>query len=143
MTMLSIEPRPREQRWARIAAHAPVLAATCHDYVAQISVTARPATTHAVDRTLRIFSEWLIDHDPTVIAFRQINRRHIEAFKLWLATRENQRGEPLKKSTIHLRLSMLRVVIERLIEWEHPDTPTRNPIMWTDLPKTDEPLPKF
>jgi integrase len=143
MTMLSIEPRPREQRWARIAAHAPVLAATCHDYVAQISVTACPATTHAVDRTLRIFSEWLIDHDPTVIAFRQINRRHIEAFKLWLATRENQRGEPLKKSTIHLRLSMLRVVIERLIEWEHPDTPTRNPIMWTDLPKTDEPLPKF
>jgi len=57
MTILSIEPRPREQRWARIAAHAPVLAATCHDYVAQISVTASPATTHAVDRTLRIFSE--------------------------------------------------------------------------------------
>jgi integrase len=38
---------------------------------------------------------------------------------------------------------MLRVVIERLIEWEHPDTPTRNPIMWTDLPKLDEPLPRF
>ena len=78
-----------------------------------------------------------------MIAFRQINRRHIEAFKLWLATRENQRGEPLKKSTIHLRLSMLRVVFERLIEWDHPDTPTRNPILWTDLPKIDEPLPKF
>ena len=106
-------------------------------------MTARPSTTKAVDACLRIFSEWLIDHDPTVIAFRQINRRHIEAFKLWLATRENQRGEPLKKSTIHLRLSTLRVVFERLIEWDHPDTPTRNPIMWTDLPKMDEPLPKF
>jgi integrase len=43
----------------------------------------------------------------------------------------------------HLRLSMLRVVFERLIEWDHPDTPARNPIMWTDLPKLDEPLPKF
>ena len=38
---------------------------------------------------------------------------------------------------------MLRVVFERLIEWDHPDTPPRNPILWTDLPKIDEPLPKF
>jgi site-specific recombinase XerD len=143
MTMLSIEPQPRDERWTHIACHAPVLASTCQDYVAQISVTARPSTTQAVDACLGIFSEWLIDHDPTVIALRQINRRHIEAFKLWLATRENQRGEPLKKSTIHLRLSTLRVVFERLIEWDHPDTPARNPIMWTDLPKMDEPLPKF
>ena len=106
-------------------------------------VTARPSTVKAADSALRIFSEWLIDHDPTVIALRQINRRHIEAFKLWLATCENQRGEPLKKSTFHLRLSTLPVVFERLIEWDHPDTPPRNPIMWTDLPKMDEPLPKF
>jgi site-specific recombinase XerD len=78
-----------------------------------------------------------------VIAFRQIDRRHIEQFKPWLAKRENQRGEPIKKATIRLRLSMLRVVFERLIEWDHPDTPARNPILWTGLPKVDEPLPKF
>ena len=143
MTMLSIEPQHTNEHWARIAGHAPVLSATCQDYIDQISVTMRPSTTTAVDRTLRIFSDWLICHDPNAIAFRQINRRHIEAFKLWLATRENHNGQPLKKSTIHLRLSMLRVVIERLIEWDHPDTPARNPIMWTDLPKLDEPLPKF
>jgi len=59
---------------------------------------------------LRIFSDWLFEHDPNVIAFRQINRRHIEAFKSWLATRENQRGHPLKKFTVYYRLSMLRVV---------------------------------
>ena len=109
MTMLSIEPQHSNEHWTRIAARAPVLAATCQDYVAQIVVTARPSTAKAVDSALRILSDWLIDHDPTVIAFRQINRRHIEAFKLWLATRQNQRGEPLKKSTIHLRLSILRV----------------------------------
>ena len=60
-------------------------------------VTARPSTVKAADSALRIFSEWLIDHDPTVIALRQINRRHIEAFELWLATRENQRGEPFEE----------------------------------------------
>ena len=143
MTMLAIEPQPADQHWGRIAAHAPVLAATCQDYVAQISVSARPSTTKAVDRCLRIFADWLTEHDQDVLAFRQINRRHIEHYKLWLASRENQRGEPLKKSTINQRLLMLRVVIERLIEWDHPDTPARNPILWTDLPKLDEPLPKF
>ena len=141
MTMLAIEHEPVDERWARIADHADPRR-DC-GYIDQISVTARPSTTKAVDACLGIFSDWLIDHDPNVIAFRQINRRHIEAFKLWLATRENQRGEPLKKSTIRLRLSMLRVVFERLIEWDHPDAPARNPIMWTDLPKMDEPLPKF
>ena len=143
MTMLAIEPQPADQRWNRIAGHAPVLAATCCDYTEQISVTARPSTAEAVDRCLRIFADWLIVEDPNVIAFRQLNRKHIEAFKLWLASRENQRGEPLKKSTINHRLSMLRVIIERLIEWDHPDSPPRNPILWSDLPKPDEPLPKF
>ena len=43
MTMLSIEPRHSNEHWTRIAGHAPVLAATCQDYVAQISVTMRPS----------------------------------------------------------------------------------------------------
>ena len=143
MTMLAIEPEPINQRWARITAHAPVFAATCHDYLDQIVVSARPATVAAAQRSLGVFASWLIDHDPTVLAFRQINRRHIEQFKLWLVTRENPRGEPLKKSTINNRLGMLRVIIERLIEWDHPDAPPRNPIFGTDLPKLDEPLPRF
>jgi len=143
MTMLAIEHEPVDERWARIADHAPILAATARGYIDQISVTARPGTITSADVALRLFASWIIDHDPSVVSLRQVNRRHIEHYKLWLATRENQHGQPLKKSTINLRLSMLRVVIERLIEWDHPDTPTRNPIMWTDLPKMDEPLPKF
>jgi integrase len=141
--MLAIEPQPADQRWARIAVHAPVLAATAHDYVGQIAVTARPATAAAADRALRLFADWLIAHDPTVVALRQLTRRHVEHYKLFLHSRENHRGEPLKKSTISLRLATLRVIIERLIEWDHPDAPLRNPIFGSDLPKRDEPLPKF
>ena len=143
MTMLAIEHEPVDKRWARIADHAPILAATARGYIDQISVTARPGTITSVDVALRLFASWIIDHDPSVVALRQVNRQHIEHYKLWLATCENQHGQPLKRSTINLRLSTLRVVLERLIEWDHPDTPTRNPIMWTDLPKMDEPLPKF
>jgi site-specific recombinase XerD len=42
-----------------------------------------------------------------------------------------------------MRLGMVRVAIERLIEWDYHDAPNRNPIFGTDLPKLDEPLPKF
>ena len=143
MTMFAVQPVPVAQRWARITAHAPELAATCHHYVAQIEVSLRPASVEHADRCLRLFADWLIDHDPTVRSLRQLHRTHIEAYKRWLATRENPRGLPLKKSTINLRLGGLRIIIERLIEWDHPDAPLRNPIFGTDLPRLDEPLPKF
>ena len=58
MTVLSIEPQHSNQHWARIAGHAPVLASTCQDYVAQVAVTSRPSTAEAVDPALRIFAEW-------------------------------------------------------------------------------------
>ena len=143
MTMLAIEPEPIDQRWARITAHAPILAATCRHYLDQIAVSVRPATVTCADVALRLFASWLIEHDPRVRALGSVNRGHIEAYKLSLAERENMRGERLKKTTISLRLGMLRVIIERLIEWDHPDAPLRNPIFGTDLPKLDEPLPKF
>jgi integrase len=143
MTMLALEPQRINERWLSIMSRSPVLAATCHGYLAQISLTARPATVAAADRALRFFGCWLNDHDPTVVAFRQLNRRHIEHYKLFLTSRENGNGQPLKKSTINNHLGMLRVIIERLIEWDHPDAPPRNPIFGTDLPKLDEPLPKF
>jgi integrase len=143
MTMLAVRPEPIDHRWARIASQAPTLAATCRQYLDQIAVSVRPNTVVNADIALRLFAGWLIDHDPATRTLRDVNRRHIEAYKLWLANRQNYRGEPLKKTTISLRLGTLRVIIERLIEWDHPDTPARNPIFGTDLPKLDEPLPKF
>ena len=59
--MLAIEPTPIEQRWARITAHAPELAATCHHYVAQVAVSLRPASVDHADRCLRLFADWLIE----------------------------------------------------------------------------------
>jgi integrase len=143
MTMLAIEAEPVDHRWARITAHAPMLAATCRHYLDQIAVSVRPNTVNSADIALRLFGSWLIDHDSTTTSLGSVNRGHIEAYKLWLANRENTYGEKLKKTTINLRLGMLRVIIERLIEWDHPDAPLRNPIFGTDLPKLDEPLPKF
>ncbi len=38
---------------------------------------------------------------------------------------------------------MIRIFFERLIEWDWPDAPARNPIFHGDIPPRTDPLPKF
>jgi hypothetical protein len=38
---------------------------------------------------------------------------------------------------------MIRIFLERLIEWDWPDAPGRNPILHGDIPPRTEPIPKF
>ena len=49
----------------------------------------------------------------------------------------------MAKNTQRQRLRMIRVFFERLIEWDWPDAPRRNPILHGDIPPRPEPLPKF
>ncbi len=88
MTVLAIEPEPVDHRWARITGRAPVLAATCRAYLDQSAVSLRPNSVVGADVCLRSFAGWLVDHHPDVHAFRQVQRRHIEDYKRWLATPE-------------------------------------------------------
>jgi hypothetical protein len=81
MTVLAIDPEPINHRWARITAVAPVLAATCRDYLDQIAVSLRPNSVAGADVCLRLFASWLIDHHPDVHALRQVQRRHSEGYK--------------------------------------------------------------
>ena len=37
----------------------------------------------------------------------------------------------------------VRAFFERIIEWDWPDAPARNPVIAGDIPKKPEPLPKF
>src|SRR5690348_8027274 len=37
----------------------------------------------------------------------------------------------------------VRQFFERIIEWDWPDAPPRNPVIAWDIPKKPEPLPKF
>jgi site-specific recombinase XerD len=49
----------------------------------------------------------------------------------------------MAKNTQRQRLRMIRIFFERLIEWDWPDAPMRNPILHGDIPPRPEPLPKF
>lgn len=130
--------------WAVLTVRVPVLTATMRRYLAQQAVSLTPATIEATDRALRIFGLWISGHDPKVVGAADIDRAHIEAFKLKLTTDVHTKtGEPLAVNTIRGRLQLLKVFFDRIIEWDLDDAPRRNPVIHGDIPPQPAPLPKF
>ena len=72
-----------------------------------------------------------------------LGRHHIEAYKLWLASRPRAGGGTLHRHTIRGHLTTLRCFFERISEWGYPDAPPRPLIFAGDLPIPDQPLPRF
>ena len=91
---------------------------------------------------LRQLARWLTD-STDVTAVGDISRSHFEDYKVWLAARPGSKSPTLGKSTQRQRLRTIRIFFERLIEWDWPDAPGRNPILPGDIPHRTEPIPKF
>ena len=129
-------------RWVAISAAAPLLAETMLAYLDQIAVSQRPNTVHAVETDLRLFAGFLLNHDPALTGAADIERSHVEAFKVWQHAQPGTKGT-IKTSTFRRRICMLRMFFIRIIEWDWPDAPARVPIFFGDVPKRDEALPRF
>jgi integrase len=89
------------------------------------------------------FAAFLAGAHPEVVGAADIGRVHIESYKRWLAARPGRRADTAAPPTIRAGLSTVRMFFERIIEWGWDDAPTRSPIFAGDVPKRDEPLPKF
>jgi site-specific recombinase XerD len=111
-------------------------------YLVQLTTFLAPRSVDVADSTLRQLARWLTANtDVTVVA--GIGRTHIEDYKVWLAAQPGSRGPTLAVNTQRQRLRMIRIFLERLIEWDSPDAPGRNPILHGDIPPRPEPLPEF
>ncbi len=136
--------RTPEVSWKDVAARAPDMVVTMGRYLDQLAVSARPTTVTAAEGILRLFAGHLTDADPHCRSVAAIERRHIEAYKLWLAARPGAKpGKKLSPVSIRHCLGTLRTFFERVIEWGYPDAPPRVPVYAGDLPRPDEPLPRF
>ena len=138
-----VRPAP-ELGWDELAARAPRMVATMESYLDQLTVSSRPGTVAAASLALRHLAAHLTEIDPTCTTVAAIDRRHIESYKLALVARPGRRGnKTVSAQTIRHNLGMLRTFFERIIDWDYPDAPRRVPIFTGDLPKADEPTPKF
>ena len=130
------------REWAQMSAAAPQFVATMRRYLVQLTTFLAPRSVEVADQTLRQFTRWVtIATDVVVVA--DIERRHVEDYKVWLAGQPGQKGQLLAKNTQRHRLRTIRIFLERLIEWDWPDAPGRNPILHGDIPPRTEPIPKF
>lgn len=122
---------------------APVMVATIRRYLDQLAISSRPSTVAATSDALRFFAGQATCDDPDLVSFAQLQRRHIEAHKTWLAARPGKKGKPISPVTICHRLGFLRTFFERIIEWGYDDAPDHRLVFPGDFPERDEPLPKF
>ncbi len=131
-----------QRNWAALSVEAPQLAATMRRYLIQLGTFLAPRSVDMASYTLCQFAGWLVANtDVSVVA--EITRTHIEDYKVWLAARPGVKGPNMAKNTQRQRLRMIRIFLERLIDWDWPDAPGRNPILHGDIPPRPEPLPKF
>ncbi len=140
-------PRPwwstLEFPWSETITRAPLMVATMASYLDQLGVSARRTTVIATELGLRHFAGQVSEADPTCTSMAAVERRHVEAHKLWLAARPGIHGKPLSTATMRNRLGLLRTFFERLRDWDYDDAPSRTLIFPGDFPHADEPLPKF
>lgn len=131
-------------RWQALQASAPLLVATMRGYLAQVSLSLRPGSVAIADTSLRHLATYLIERHPDVQSAAAIGRTHVEGFKGWLANRPGYRGHPAPAATtIGMRLGNVRAFLDRIIEWDWPDAPLRNPVLHADAPIPDHRLPRF
>jgi site-specific recombinase XerD len=128
--------------WARIEAVAPLVAALVRRYLRQLGTFLAPRSVDAAENALRQFARWLIT-DAGLDSIGAVHRDDIEDYKVWLATRPRAGGATITAETHRQRMRTVRQFFERIIEWDWPDAPARNPVIAGDIPKKPEPLPKF
>jgi site-specific recombinase XerD len=130
------------REWAELSTKVPQLVATMRRYLIQLTTFLAPRSVEAADGCLRQLARWLVA-ETEVVVVADITRTHIEDYKVWLAAQPGAKGPTMAKNTQRMRLRMIKIFLERLIEWEWPDAPGRNPILHGDIPPRTDPLPKF
>jgi site-specific recombinase XerD len=128
--------------WARIEAAAPQVATLMRRYLRQLGTFLAPMSVAAAENALRQLARWMIT-EAGLTAVGDIRRDDIEDYKVWLAAQSRSGGRTITKETHRQRMRTVRQFFERIIEWDWPGAPPRNPVIAWDIPKKPEPLPKF
>jgi len=128
--------------WQQLEKAIPQITGSMRRYLEQVACVLRPGSVSGADLALRSFAAFLAEAPSPVSSLAQVTRRHVEAFKPWLAARPGQNKPRLTTATIAHRLGTLRMFFVRIAEWGWDEAPPRVPMFPGDLPRQDHPLPK-
>ncbi len=134
-------------RQARLmAVTAPEIRRTLGAYLDVRAAVLRPKTIDKLTSALAIFGEFVCHHDPQLRSIAGLERRHIEAFLKWTATR-NHRGthdhRRLVGPFVHAHAALaLRCFLDDIWTWGWADTPRRRLMFETDIPRQPDSLPR-
>ena len=108
-------------------------------YLAQAATFLAPRSVDAANGALRQLARWLLASTQHRVGHRDPPRRHRGL--QGLAGRPGREQRQPVANTYGQRLRMLRVFFERIIEWDWPDAPPRNPVIGGDIPPRPDRCP--
>lgn len=136
-------PLTRQQRFATTAAVE--IRDTFLEYLDARSAVLRPKTIAKLASAFAIFGEFLSDQFPDITTIGGIERRHIQTFLTWTATREcrNYHGARTVGPfvTAHAAI-VLRGFFDDITEWDWPQAPARRLMFASDIPKQPKMVPR-
>src|SRR5690348_7324640 len=103
-------------------------------YLRQLGTFLAPRSVDAADSALRQLARWMITQ-AALTAVGDIRRDDIEDYKVWLAAQPRGGGQTITAETHRQRMRTVRQFFERIIEWDWPGAPARNPVIAWDIPK--------
>jgi integrase len=136
-------PLTRKQRLAPIAA--PQIRETLLAYLDARSAVLRPKTISKLASALAIFGEFLTAEFPELTTVAAIERRHVQAFLTWTATRECRnyyRGRTVGPFVTAHAAIVLRGFFDDITEWGWPQAPTRRLLFASDIPRQPTMVPR-
>jgi integrase len=134
-------------RHARLAAvSAPGVRRTLLAYLDVRATVLRPKTINKLTSALAIFGEYLSEHHPEVRLVARLERRHVEGFLAWTATRECRGSHDNTRRVgphVHAHAAIvLRGFLDDIAAWGWADAPRRRLLFATDIPRQPESLPR-
>ena len=137
-------PATRHARLAAVAA--PELRRTLLAYLDVRATVLRPKTIDKLTSALAIFGEFVCDHDPDVHCVADLQRRHIEAFLAWTATRTGRGSHDPNRTVgvyVHAHAAIaVRAFLDDITAWGWADAPGHRLIFDADIPRQPDTLPR-
>lgn len=125
----------------------PDLRASMLRYVELAAANHRPGTVQDYCTSLVTFARYLAEHAPEVQRISDLRRKeHIEAWLVWNASRERTSDRGTRPISVQYRKDSvldIKVFLDTITEWGWEESPGRPLLFNSDLPKLDQPLPRY